>query len=81
MRVTMRLSKWFERRPRLRARHLPFPIGERERDEWLWCMDRAPDEHEIPELIRMRTTTPCAVNDNRSGSLDLGAASMRTIRY
>ena len=40
--------------PRLRARHLPFPIGERERDEWLWCMDRALDEHEIPDLIRMQ---------------------------
>jgi hemoglobin len=24
--------------PRLRARHLPFPIGEPERDEWLACM-------------------------------------------
>jgi hemoglobin len=30
--------------PRLRARHLPFPIGGRERDEWLWCMFRALDE-------------------------------------
>ena len=35
--------------PRLRARHLPFPIGLRERDEWLWCMFKAledvvPDE-------------------------------------
>jgi hemoglobin len=27
--------------PRLRARHLPFTISSRERDEWLWCMDRA----------------------------------------
>ncbi len=27
--------------PRLRARHLPFPIGESERDQWLWCMNRA----------------------------------------
>lgn len=34
--------------PRLRARHLPFPIGERERDEWLWCMFRALDEI-VPE--------------------------------
>lgn len=24
--------------PRLRARHLPFPIGEAERDAWLTCM-------------------------------------------
>ncbi len=27
--------------PRLRARHLPFPIGEPERDAWMLCMDRA----------------------------------------
>lgn len=27
--------------PRLRQRHMPFPIGKAERDEWLWCMDRA----------------------------------------
>jgi len=30
--------------PRLRMRHLPFAIGERERDQWLWCMNRALDE-------------------------------------
>ena len=38
--------------PRLRARHLPFSIGARERDEWLWCMDRALDEHEMPDTLR-----------------------------
>ncbi|MBL7544727.1 MAG: group II truncated hemoglobin [Bdellovibrionaceae bacterium] len=27
--------------PRLRARHLPFAIGESERDQWLFCMKRA----------------------------------------
>ena len=27
--------------PRLRARHLPFPIGVRERDQWLNCMRQA----------------------------------------
>jgi len=27
--------------PRLRARHLPFPIGIAERDQWLACMRRA----------------------------------------
>lgn len=27
--------------PRLRARHLPFVIGEHERDQWLFCMKRA----------------------------------------
>ena len=29
--------------PRLRMRHNPFPIGNRERDQWLWCMNRAVD--------------------------------------
>jgi hemoglobin len=27
--------------PRLRARHLPFPIGSSERDQWLLCMAEA----------------------------------------
>ncbi|WP_374347087.1 group II truncated hemoglobin [Chitinimonas sp.] len=27
--------------PMLRARHLPFPINERMRDEWLYCMYQA----------------------------------------
>ena len=27
--------------PMLRARHLPFPIGTSERDQWMTCMDRA----------------------------------------
>jgi hemoglobin len=38
--------------PRLRARHLPFTIGARERDEWIWCMDRSLDEREMPEWLR-----------------------------
>ncbi len=38
--------------PMLRARHLPFKIASRERDEWLWCMDRALDEHDMPAGIR-----------------------------
>ena len=27
--------------PKLRSRHLPFPIGIEERDQWLSCMNRA----------------------------------------
>jgi hemoglobin len=27
--------------PMLRQRHLPFPIGDAERDQWLLCMNRA----------------------------------------
>ena len=38
--------------PRLRARHLPFHISSRERDEWLWCMDRALDEQAMPDELR-----------------------------
>jgi hemoglobin len=38
--------------PRLRARHLPFAIGPIERDEWLWCMDRALDAHKMDETFR-----------------------------
>ena len=30
--------------PRLRARHLPFPIGASERDQWILCMDTAVQE-------------------------------------
>ncbi|MBV9879840.1 MAG: group II truncated hemoglobin [Gemmatirosa sp.] len=38
--------------PRLRMRHFPFSIGERERDEWLWCMDHALDAHAMPDDLR-----------------------------
>lgn len=38
--------------PRLRGRHMPFAIGARERDQWLWCMDRALDEHPMPDSVR-----------------------------
>lgn len=30
--------------PRLRARHMPFPIGRDEKKSWLWCMNAALDE-------------------------------------
>lgn len=38
--------------PRLRMRHMPFVIGERERDEWMWCMNKALDEHPAPEEFK-----------------------------
>lgn len=38
--------------PRLRARHLPFPIGKAEADAWVHCMDGALDEHELPSDLR-----------------------------
>lgn len=31
---------------------MPFPIGKAERDQWLWCMDKALDESPFdPQLI------------------------------
>ncbi|MFT3735425.1 MAG: group II truncated hemoglobin [Rhodocyclaceae bacterium] len=30
--------------PRMRARHMPFAIGEAERDQWLHCMQQAVEE-------------------------------------
>jgi hemoglobin len=38
--------------PRLRMRHMPFTIGARERDEWLWCMETALGEHPMPDPLR-----------------------------
>jgi len=40
--------------PMLRARHLPFAIGIRERDQWLACMDQAMAEQEVTEDLRQR---------------------------
>ncbi|MGE5160070.1 MAG: group II truncated hemoglobin [Betaproteobacteria bacterium] len=40
--------------PRLRARHLPFAIGVRERDQWLACMNQAMVECEVDEELRVR---------------------------
>ena len=38
--------------PRLRMRHLPFPIGSVERDQWLWCMNRALEESQLdPHVV------------------------------
>ena len=37
--------------PRLRQRHMPFPIGKVEREEWLWCMNQAVKEAQLdPQL-------------------------------
>ncbi len=38
--------------PMLRARHLPFAIGEEERDQWMACMAQAMEELEVPETLR-----------------------------
>lgn len=40
--------------PRLRQRHFPFAIGERERDHWLMHMQSAIDAMPTSDLIRTR---------------------------
>jgi hemoglobin len=40
--------------PQLRARHLPFAIGVRERDQWMACMNQAMVEVEVQEGLRLR---------------------------
>jgi hemoglobin len=38
--------------PRLRQRHMPFPIGSAERDQWMLCMRRAMEDVGVPEDLR-----------------------------
>jgi hemoglobin len=47
-------TRYLEERghPRLRGRHLPFRIGEAERDRWLDLMDQAMTETGVPEVAR-----------------------------
>jgi hemoglobin len=40
--------------PRLRARHMHVPIGIKERDQWLACMDQAMGEIDIDPALRER---------------------------
>ena len=38
--------------PMLRRRHLPFPIGDAERDQWMMCMQQALQETVADEQLR-----------------------------
>ena len=40
--------------PMLRRRHLPFPIGVKERDQWMTCMKKALADMQLPEKIEQR---------------------------
>ena len=40
--------------PRLRARHLPYAIGIRERDQWLACMGQAMDDVKMDPTLANR---------------------------
>ena len=38
--------------PRLRMRHMPFPVDSQMRDQWLLCMNMALDEQITDELLK-----------------------------
>ena len=38
--------------PRLRARHLPFPVTQQLRDQWMYCMNTALDETVEHKVLR-----------------------------
>ncbi len=40
--------------PRLRARHLPFAIGIKERDQWVACMSQAMTDVQVPCELAQR---------------------------
>ncbi|HMS81701.1 MAG TPA: group II truncated hemoglobin [Burkholderiaceae bacterium] len=46
-------NRYIERfgHPRLRARHLPFPIATAERDQWLLCMAEAMADVGVPQPL------------------------------
>lgn len=49
--------------PRLRARHLPFAVGRRERDQWLACMNVATRQVGLSDALRealMQALAPLA---------------------
>ena len=39
--------------PRLRARHLPFSIGDAERDQWMACMQQAMAEQKLSPALSL----------------------------
>jgi len=42
--------------PRLRARHLPFRIGIKERDQWMACMMQTMSESQLDPTLQARLT-------------------------
>lgn len=40
--------------PMLRRRHMPFSIGEKERDQWVQCMVQAMEEESVDDALRTR---------------------------
>ena len=61
--------------PRLRARHLPFPIGDEARDAWMGCMTRALDEQVADEGLRSRLVQSFQRTADHMRNLGPGGAS------
>ena len=40
--------------PRLRQRHMPFAIGESERDQWMLCMKQAMEDVQLDPTLRQQ---------------------------
>ena len=57
--------------PRLRARHLPFPIGPEERDQWLMCMQKALDNLDIDTLFKQQLMSAFAQTANHMINTDM----------
>jgi hemoglobin len=57
--------------PRLRMRHMPFAIGSVERDQWLWCMNKALDEGGYdPRVVEFLKTRFAEVADFMRNQLE-----------
>jgi hemoglobin len=57
--------------PRLRARHLPFPIGNEERDQWLMCMKKALNELELDTMFKEQLMSSFTQTANHMMNKDL----------
>jgi hemoglobin len=58
--------------PRLRMRHMPFAIGAVERDQWLWCMNKALDESGLdPRVVEFLKTRFGEVADFMRNQMEL----------
>lgn len=44
---------------RLRQRHMPFTVGEAERDQWMLCMNKAMEDVGIDEELHNELETAC----------------------
>ena len=58
--------------PRLRARHLPFPIGTEERDQWLMCMRKALDDMDVDTMFKEQLMSSFTQTANHMMNKDSG---------